>query len=225
MPVLDGHVSGQAWTVVIPVKRLTHAKSRLGETSLPTAALARAFVTDVLDAVGACAAVHEVIVATADPDVAELARACGAGVVDDAGHDGINAAVTAAVGTLDIVTAIAVLVSDLPRLTTAALDHALAAGQGHDTSFIADLAGTGTTLWMAESSTRMPPAFGSDSRRHHRAAGAVDLVDVLGADFSARVITARCDVDTPADLLDPRLPPLRPHTRALLEQTQARDGQ
>lgn len=222
--VLDGHVSGQAWTVVIPVKSLAHAKSRLGAASPPPSTLARAFLADVLASALACPTVREVIVATGDPDAAILSRACGARVVDDTGHDGINAAVTAAALQADRTTRIAVVVSDLPRLTASALEQVLAAGLGHPTSFVADRAGTGTTMWLAASASLMPPAFGEGSRQRHRSSGAVDLVETLGPEFSAQTMAARCDVDTQADLAAPDLPPLGRHTRALLEPTAADPG-
>jgi 2-phospho-L-lactate guanylyltransferase len=210
-------VSGELWTIIVPVKALTHAKSRMGGTSPSPSALASAFLTDVLASVTASTSVREVVVATGDTDVSALARACGANVVDDTGHEGINTAVTAAAGHRGTSTAIAVVVSDLPRLTTSALDRALSAGEQHQTSFVADLAGTGTTIWLAESRAWMPPAFGVGSRERHRVAGSVDLVATLDADFAAAVLAARCDVDTPADLMHAGLPPLGQHTRALLD--------
>ena len=212
-------MSGHVWSVVIPVKSLAHAKSRMSEASLPPSALASAFLADVLVAVLASSAVHEVIVATGDPEASTIAGVLGARVVDDSGHEGINAAVTAAARQADASTRIAVVVSDLPRLTTSALDHVLEAGLAHETSFVADRAGTGTTIWLAASASLMPPAYGEDSRARHSAAGAVDLVAVLGPDFCDHIVPARCDVDTQADLTAPGLPPLGPRTRALLESS------
>lgn len=217
-------MSGRAWTVVIPVKSLARAKSRLGAASPPPSTLARAFLADVLASALACPTVLEVIVATGDPDAATLSRACGARVVDDTGHEGINAAVTAAACQADPATRIAVVVSDLPRLTTSALEQVLTAGMDHPTSFVTDRAGTGTTMWLAASPSLMPPAFGEGSRERHRSAGAVDLVEHLGPEFSAEVMSARCDVDTQADLTASDLPPLGRHTRALLEPSDSGPG-
>lgn len=215
-------MSGQAWTVVIPVKGLTHAKSRMGETLLAPGTLAQAFLLDVLESVTASASVQEVIVATGDPVVTELAQSYGATIADDTGRPGINAAVMGAALTCAVSTPLAVVVSDLPRLTSTALDLVMAAAERNAVSFVADLEGTGTTIWLAESNAHLPPLFGTDSRAMHRAAGAVDLVEAVGESYASRILAARCDADTFADLTDPALPPLGRHTRAVLDSERAR---
>lgn len=214
-------MDGQSWTVVVPVKALRHAKSRMVPTAVSPSALACAFLVDVLACVRASTRVREVIVATSDAEVMQLARAHGATCVDDTGHEGINAAVVEAARLAPADTSIAVVVSDLPRLTTAALDCVLAAAEQHESSFLADRAGTGTTIWLARTTAALPPAFGVSSRDRHRSAGAVDLVTMLGESFETDVLGARCDADTPADLADAELPPFGPCTRSLLES--ARD--
>lgn len=75
----------QPWTVVVPVKRLSAAKTRLrgGLPGVPHEELALALAADTLDAVRACTEVAEVRVVTDDPRVAGAARRVGARVLPD----------------------------------------------------------------------------------------------------------------------------------------------
>ena len=116
--------------------------------------------------------------ATSDERVRATAEAAGALVVDDHGHPGINAAARWGARHCGAGRGIAVIVSDLPCLTPGSLETALAAAEPHATSFLADLDGTGTTMWCATASHAVDPHFGVDSRAAHLAAGDVDLVAV-----------------------------------------------
>lgn len=187
------------WSVIIPVKPLTSAKSRLASLSVPPDQLARAFLLDVLKAVTLVPRVRRVVVASSDPEVASLARFAGALFVDDSGLQGINAGAELARGHRAEGTAVGVLVSDLPWLTPASLDAALALGEGHECSFVADADSTGTTLWMASPHHRGTSHFGPESRRRHRDAGSTDLVQQQDAD-PRLLAPLRRDVDTAADL-------------------------
>lgn len=187
------------WSIVIPVKPLASAKSRLASLPVPPDQLARAFLIDVLNAVMLVPRVRRVLVASSDPDVASIARLAGALFVDDSGLQGINASAKLARGHRAEGTAVGVLVSDLPWLTPASLDAALALGDSHECSFVADADSTGTTLWMASPHHRGNSHFGPGSRRHHREAGSIDLVQER--DIDARLLAPlRRDVDTAAAL-------------------------
>lgn len=187
------------WTVVIPVKALPHAKTRLAEDVATPADLAVAFLRDTLAAVQATAAVERTIIVTADPVIAALADRAGAIVVDDSAHPGINPAARHGAGHRSPDSAIAILVSDLPCLTPAALTVALDAASGHPHAFLADLDGTGTTMWFADAAAPVEPRFGLNSRAAHTDAGDVDLVHVHPT-LADALLPARLDIDTLAAL-------------------------
>lgn len=73
------------WTVVIPLKPLARAKSRLADTASAglRPALALAFAQDTVAAVLACEAVGDVAVVTGDPLAGRELAALGARVVAD----------------------------------------------------------------------------------------------------------------------------------------------
>jgi len=82
-----------AWSLVLPVKRLDSAKSRLqGPAAAHRAALALAFALDTVVAAVATPGVSEVLVVTDDPTVAEGTATLGAHVVYDEPDAGLNAA-------------------------------------------------------------------------------------------------------------------------------------
>ncbi|MBM0229025.1 2-phospho-L-lactate guanylyltransferase, partial [Micromonospora sp. ATA51] len=78
------------WTVVVPVKRLPAAKSRLRGAlpGVPHEELALALAADTVRAVLACPAVAEVLVVTDDASAAAELAAAGARIVPDAPDGG-----------------------------------------------------------------------------------------------------------------------------------------
>jgi 2-phospho-L-lactate guanylyltransferase len=216
----EPHSTAGGWTVILPVKGLTTAKSRLAAGSLAPGELALAFLRDAMSAALATPRVATVVVATSDDRVRATAESAGAVVIDDAGHPGINAAAQWAAAQWAAMSArpasrIAVMVSDLPCLTPEALDEALGLAEQHPTSFVPDLDGTGTTLWCATAGNAVDPHFGPQSRSAHLAAGAVDLVSAHPS-AGARLEPARCDVDTEAALAHARGLRPGPATQAVL---------
>ena len=194
-----GSASTAGWSVVVPVKHLARAKSRLGGPTTPgVATLALAFFQDTATAAISCMVVDEVLVATSDERVASWALAHGCRVISDDGHPGINAAAAEA-ARLSSSPRVAIMVSDLPCATPSALQRFLTVATTHPTSFLADAAGTGTTIW-ATTGDAIDPHFGTRSRAAHAAAGAVDVVADLGADPLLDAV--RRDVDTESDLAD-----------------------
>ena len=185
----------RTWSVVFPVKALAAAKSRLSSGSPTPGELALAFFRDALAAAVATPRVGRVVVATSDPRVRATAESAGALVIDDVGHPGINAAARWGARHCGAGHGIAVIVSDLPCLTPRSLDAALSAAEQHATSFLADLDGTGTTMWCATASHAVDPRFGIDSRRAHLDSGAIDIV-AEHPEAVADLERARCDVDT-----------------------------
>jgi 2-phospho-L-lactate guanylyltransferase len=181
-----------SWGVVVPVKRLELAKTRLapyGEQARQDLALA--FAADVVEAARGAA---RVLVVTDDERAAARLAELGADVAPDDPDAGLNPALAHGADLLRAaaeVTGVATLSADLPALRTDHLRSALA-DVGDGRGFVADLAGTGTTLLAAGPGSELAPAFGPGSRDAHLASGAVELVAHRGL---------RCDVDTPADLL------------------------
>ncbi|MCQ4192727.1 2-phospho-L-lactate guanylyltransferase [Streptomyces parvulus] len=186
------------WTLVVPVKPLARAKSRLSDTADDGVrpGLALAFALDTVAAALACQAVADVAVVTDDARAGRELAALGAAVVRDEPRGGLNAALahgSTAVRAARPGTPVAALNADLPALRPAELARVLAAAGKFTRAFLPDAAGIGTTLLTAEPGTELSPAFGPDSRLRHRASGAVELS--LGA-----VDSVRQDVDTGGDL-------------------------
>jgi 2-phospho-L-lactate guanylyltransferase len=201
------------WTVVIPVKVLSRAKSRLAALAGPRRAeMALAFACDTVSAVLAVPDVTRVVVVTADPVARRELEALGAEVAADDQADGLNGALrlgarfadlrdAGARGAADAAdarggatgTARVGLAADLPALRTAELARAL----GHirrAPAFIPDAQNTGTTLYATPPGFPFLPMFGGRSRERHARHGNAELRldDVPGL---------RRDVDTPEDLL------------------------
>ena len=120
--------------------------------------------------------------------------ALGADVLPDEPAAGLNPALEHGAALLragDEAVGVATVSADLPSLRPADLAAVLAATTAR--AFVADAAGTGTTVLAAAPGHRLDPQYGPGSHRRHAASGAVQLVGAAGA---------RRDVDTPADLRD-----------------------
>ncbi len=195
------------WSVLMPVKVLAQAKSRLAGLTGPrraefALALARDTVTAALGSVelgsvqpGSGAAAR-VIVITDDQVAAVALAALGALVIPDEPRAGLNAALRHGAGYAAARwprSGTAALSADLPALRPAELGRALRAAAAWPTAFVADAAGDGTTLYTAGPGAPFQPAFGLASRARHAAGGAAELA--LDA-----VPGLRRDVDTPDDL-------------------------
>ncbi len=185
------------WSVVMPVKVLTRAKSRLAGLAGPRRGeLALALACDTVTAVLACDAAARVIVITDDQVAGVTLTGLGALVVPDEPRDGLNAALrhgAAHAGARWPGSGTAALSADLPALRPTELGRALRAAQAWPTAFVADAAGDGTTLYTAAPGAAFRAAFGLASRARHAAGGAVEL----GLDG---IPGLRRDVDTPSDL-------------------------
>jgi len=185
------------WTAIVPIRSLDAGKSRLtGRLDAPT--VTEAFARDVLAACSQCPEIGDVLVVTSDPDAVALAEDCGARGVIQVGTEGINAAIALARGQVGPGEPVVAILGDTPCLTGGTLSTVLAAANDHDVSFVADTAGTGSTMWCAKDPSATP-YFGEHSRAHHRAAGAVELG---GDQRSEHWLRARRDVDTEIDLWD-----------------------
>ncbi|MGW2029856.1 2-phospho-L-lactate guanylyltransferase [Streptomyces sp. NPDC001356] len=200
------------WTLVIPLKPLARAKSRLADTADDGVrpGLALAFAQDTVAAAVACPAVSDVAVVTDDELAGRELAALGARIVPDTPGSGLNAALAHGAAVVRAVrpgAAVAALNADLPALRPAELSRVLAAASQFPRAFLADAAALGTTLLAAAGDRELRPAFGIDSRARHRASGAVELA-LTGVD------SVRQDVDTAADLRAALALGVGPHTAA-----------
>ncbi|WP_443074828.1 2-phospho-L-lactate guanylyltransferase [Streptomyces sp. NBC_01431] len=186
------------WSLVIPLKPLALAKSRLaaavGGELRPRLALA--FALDTVAAALDCPVVRDVAVVTNDPLAGAQLAALGARVVPDSPGAGLNPAL--AYGAYRVrarrpAAPVAALNADLPALRPADLGRVLAAAAAFPRAFLADAAGIGTTFLSALPGVDLNPYFGGPSRAAHSASGAAEIL-LDGVD------SVRGDVDTGADL-------------------------
>jgi 2-phospho-L-lactate guanylyltransferase len=209
------------WSVVVPVKRLPVAKTRLYDRRwgpVEHAALVLALAADTVAAAAGCVLVARVVVVTDDPDAAAAVRRLGAVVVADEPDAGLNPALAhgaARARETDDGDGIAVLSCDLPALRAAELAEALDAAARHrlPRAFVADAAGTGTTLLTARPGAPLEPRYGAGSRLAHLASGAAEL--------AGRWPSLRRDVDTAGDLAAAAVLGLGPATRSWIASSGA----
>ncbi|WP_049556914.1 2-phospho-L-lactate guanylyltransferase [Nonomuraea sp. SBT364] len=184
------------WSLVIPVKTLVAAKTRLAAATGPhRTRLAVAVACDTVTAALACPAVARVVVVTADPAAAGPLSALGADVVHDPDR-GLNTALrTGAAHAVRVAPGdpVGALQADLPALRPAELATALAAAAEFDQAFVPDALDVGTTFYGVRPGMPFTPRFGGESRAKHLAGGAKELC-LEGVD------SLRRDVDTPDDL-------------------------
>jgi 2-phospho-L-lactate guanylyltransferase len=202
-----------SWVVVVPVKRLAMAKSRLADLAgSHRPALALAVARDTVDAALAGTDVVAVVVVTDDAVAGAALRAAGAHVESDEPDDGLNAALlhgVRAAARLHPGAFVAALSADLPALRPAELTAALRLAAEVPVAMVADSAGTGTTLLTARDPGSFVPGFGGDSRRAHLVGGAVEVA----ADEAPGL---HRDVDTEADLVQALGLGVGVHTRAVV---------
>lgn len=210
MPPLDG--PAPIWTIIIPVKDTTVAKTRLSDHSAAQRAmLAVAFALDAASAAARCEFVRRVVAVSNDEAARDELSALGVEVVADVPDAGINPALDHAadvVRSADPTSAVAAMSADLPALRSSSLAAAIALAGPADRWFVADRSGTGTTMLAARPGVRLNPQFGPASAAAHRASGAV----AVEGDFEA----LRGDVDTEADLRSALILGVGPRTQAAL---------
>ncbi|HXB63913.1 MAG TPA: NTP transferase domain-containing protein [Solirubrobacteraceae bacterium] len=207
---------------ILPVKRFSRAKQRLGQSVADPLRrdLARAMVGDVLSALRDCAAIERTIVVTCEASVAAAARYIGAIVVPDAAEEGQSAAVALGIerAVAEGLERVLCVPGDCPALDPAEVAALLeAAGTraervvggaeagslpdrhgtaGADVVIVPDRHGTGTNGLLLAPPGAIVPSFGPDSCERHlqlaRAAGLACRVE--------RVPTLLLDIDTGEDL-------------------------
>jgi 2-phospho-L-lactate guanylyltransferase len=200
------------WTVLVPIKRLELAKTRLRPALDPAdhRALVLAMARDTIAAVAASTVVDQLAVITSDPAATGAGEDLGAAVVDDGPE--LNAALRDGARRLRT-GAVAALPADLPALRPQELTAALVVAEQHLAAgapqcFLADRHRIGTTLLAAATAAALVPRFGADSANAHARSGAVEL----SGDWPG----LRLDVDTVADLADAAALGLGPASTAVL---------
>lgn len=195
--------------VVVPVRSLEGAKTRLGEALDPEERLelTARLLARAVEAVRAWARARATIVVSPDPAVLELAVRLGARALRQA-SSGLNEALEEARADPEVVSAgtLLVLHADLPAISPAALDRVVDAAMtvpagGAAPSRVAlvvtDRRGEGTNALLLRPPGLLPFAFGPGSHLAHleaaRAAGAT-VISLTDHELSF-------DLDTPDDLL------------------------
>jgi 2-phospho-L-lactate/phosphoenolpyruvate guanylyltransferase len=204
------------WSLVIPVKLLAQAKTRLtGLAPERRSRLALAMAADTVAAALQADSVATVLVVTDDAAVRDAACGLGALVLADKPAAGLNEA-------LDHGAeyarrrwpdrGVCALAGDLPAMRPAELTAALRAAAGLGVAFVPDADGTGTALYAAAPGSAFRPRFGPASRRRHLEGGAAEIGNGI-------LTGLRRDVDTVADLRAAAVIGLGPHTRAELARS------
>src|SRR6188472_3963232 len=195
----DNNRPNGAWTIIIPVKDTTTAKTRLtGLSQQVRASLALAFALDTTTAALACPAVLDVLVVTNDEGAARALEEVGARVVIDDPDAGLNAALehgTAAVRRDRPQACVAAMPGDLPALRPEELEVAFTAGSAYQRWLVADADGAGTTLLAVSGGAPLDARFGTGSRAAHIRSGAVELTGLS-------LPRLRRDVDTEQQLFE-----------------------
>ena len=198
----------QKFALLVPIKSLERAKSRLGSPAVERRAeLMRAFAQDALAAALQSEAVAQVYVVTDEPgfDVGGVRR------LPDEGDGDLNRALVHAAVRARLESpnqGVAAICADLPSLVAAELTTALGSGLS-PRWFVADTAGSGTTLLVAGPGVDLDPHFGPESSRRHQESGAVPV--------RAELPSLRRDVDTDDDLVEAIALGVGARTRAVLD--------
>jgi 2-phospho-L-lactate guanylyltransferase len=184
---------------ILPIKRFSLAKQRLGEsvTEQLRLNLARAMVGDVLVALSQCATIDLTIVVTNEPTVTAAAVYTGAIVVADTAESGQSAAVSIGIERAMAEGAERALCipGDCPALDPAELD-ALLYGAPDAVIVIPDRHGTGTNGLLLCPPDVMKPSFGPNSCERHG-----ELAASAEASWrTEQVSSLQLDIDTGADL-------------------------
>lgn len=197
-------------TAILPVKRFAHAKTRLLDVIGPRerAALLKAMLGDVLEAIDATASVERTIVVTAEGRAEKVAMEAAKRlrtpieVFQEPADSGHSEAATLGIVRAKALGAecVALLPGDCPLLDGAELDGALARMEPATVAVIPDRHGTGTNGLMMAPPDAIGPGFGPGSReRHLDRAGRAGWRAVLEA-----LPSLGLDIDTPDDLAELR---------------------
>lgn len=185
-------MSPMGWSVIVPVR--SGGKSRLhapGDWS-------RACALDTLAALENSALVQSILIVGDLEHHLPQTPDLGAGLNEEVAR-----------ASKEVTLPLAIVLGDLPSLTSDDVDSVLRMAEGCDLSMVMDRQGSGTTMLMARH-RNFTPLFGINSAQRHTESGFVSL------DAPER---ARCDVDTYEDLVHAAALGLGKETRALFQTT------
>ena len=218
--ITGGLINGPSrWAIVLPIKALTGAKTRLlpaGDPARPELALA--FLQDVLSALSESESVAQVTVVTDDADVQQVATEANHLWAPESPNRGLNEAALFGASLTPPDLGIAIVAGDLPCLTGGVIDFVLRYAGIYERSFVADTQGIGTTMLMSHTIAGCTPAFGARSRAHHAALGYVELGLSENPSERHRLARVHRDVDTQVDLWDAIRIGVGPATESALQR-------
>ena len=186
---------------ILPVKRFPVAKRRLGTgmSGRRRRDLVSAMVADVLEAISAARTIEQILIVSGEPQVAKLAHAVGAEVIDDPDDRGHSeAAISGIKRATELGATVAVLLpGDCPLLDPRELDGLLTGIPERYVAIVPDRHGTGTNALVLAPPDAIRPAFGEGSRLRHE-----DSARGAGLPWSVQELASLAlDLDTPADLV------------------------
>jgi 2-phospho-L-lactate/phosphoenolpyruvate guanylyltransferase len=199
------------WWVIVPMKDMTRAKTRLAESRGQRRQFAIVMARDTLCAVVNADAVEGVLVVCEREEDVESFALPGVSVVVRPGLD-INDAIRAGVALVRFggdSRNVAALPGDLPYLSSSELDVVLERAASVPRAVVGDRTGRGTTLLTARTGVELEPRYGPGSLAQHLDTGATQLSVPAWSGI-------RRDVDLQSDLAP--TPALGRRTSALLDQ-------
>jgi 2-phospho-L-lactate/phosphoenolpyruvate guanylyltransferase len=185
---------------VVTIKRLDRAKHRLSPllSQQSRNALAKAMLTDVLQALHAVGELSAVCVVSPDSEAKRVAAAHGAHILDDPDEGGQSQAARIGIDYAQRTDHDRVLLApaDTPLLDCEQVSSLLADTRGPQVVVVPDRHHTGTNGLLLAPPDALSPSFGPDSLRRHTSI-ATDSAAV--AQVKA-VSSLALDIDTPDDL-------------------------
>lgn len=195
------------WQVLVPVKALDMAKSRLELVAPMRRSLAMAMLHDVAEACTQAEGVGAVTVVSADDEAVDVPATASLRCRGEDLNEDLVAAIDATRRSLPDV-GIAIVVADLPALRAVDLKAVLDAAPRDRASFVAGRDG-GTTVLILPAGVDVEPSFGPGSAARHA------VVATSCADAAPGV---RCDVDSMDDLNEAARLGVGRHTVAWLRE-------
>lgn len=188
------------WAIV-PMKSLSEAKSRLASVLSPAerATLGQQLLVRTLEVLAEVAAVDRILVVSGDPRALSLAREHGAQPIRERGGPDLNRALLRAthVAQRKGASAVLVLPSDLPRVTSAEIGQFLSMASEPPVLVLApDRRGQGTNALLSRPAGLIEYAFGPDSFSRHLERARATGVRVE----TCRLPGLGLDLDDPDDL-------------------------
>ncbi len=186
---------------IVPIKRLDHAKQRLGQALSPDQRqrLVLAMLRDVLQTLKQVPGLGGILVVSRDPQVTMLAGELGAHVAAEPETADLNASIAFGLAVAHTAAATRALIvpGDVPLATPADFSAILSAATGAESAVLApSLDGDGSNALLLPLPAPFAPAYGPASAKRHQAAArtaGINLEIVRNARLGQ-------DIDTSADL-------------------------